>query len=120
MYGVEAIPLDSQATLMSGTKDVRYESRQGLWVPKDLPLDAWGIWQAILHKWRVNRYDIGELLHLWQVLQKAGVGSLPHSWTVLTQDGKDLSHLWRVIPPELIVLHGQDIQLPFGKIEKVG
>jgi len=24
-----------------------------------------------------------------------------------------------VIPPELIVLYGQDIQLPFGKIEKV-
>jgi len=30
-----------------------------------------------------------------------------------------LPHLWRVIPPELIVLYGQDIQLPFGKIEKV-
>lgn len=120
VYGVEKIPLDSQATLMTGTKAVRYESRQDLWVPKDLPLDAWGIWQAILHKWYVQRKDPGELLHLWEVLQKAGIGSLPHSWTVLTQDGTDLSHLWRVIEPQLVILHGQDIQLPFGKIEKVG
>jgi hypothetical protein len=119
VYGVEKIPLDTSALLMSGTKDGRFESRHSLWVPKTVPLDAWGIWNALLHRWRVNRNDPSALLHLWEVLQKAGIGSLPHSWTVLTQEGEDLQHLWRVIEPQLIILHGRDIQLPFAKIEKV-
>jgi hypothetical protein len=84
-----------------------------------LPTDWWGIFNAIYHRWLVQRYSVGDILHLWQVLQKASVGEFPHSWSVLTTQGEDLPHLWRVIPPELIVLYGQDIQLPFGKIEKV-
>jgi hypothetical protein len=56
---------------------------------------------------------------LWQALQKAGIGGIGHSWTVLTDQDQDFPHLWRVIPPELVILRGQDIQLPFGTIEQV-
>jgi len=85
-----------------------------------VPLDAMGILNALYYRWYVQRKDPGELLHLWQVLQKAGIGWLDHSWTVLTEQDPDFPHLWRVIEPQLVILHGEDIQLPFGKIEKVG
>jgi len=84
-----------------------------------LPMDYWAS-STRSTRWLVQRYGVGDILHLWQVLQKASVGELPHNWSVLTTQGEDLHHLWRVIPPELIVLYGQDIQLPFGTIEKVG
>jgi hypothetical protein len=112
------ILLDASTTLQWG-RDVRFEIINGLYRRADVPLDAMGIWHAIYHRWLVQNYGVGDLRHLWRVLQKASVGNLAHSWSVLTVQGDELSHLWRVLQPELIRLHGEDVQFPHGIIEKV-
>ena len=61
---------------------------------------------------------VGHVSHAWSVATELTTGSLNHSWTVQTETGGDVPHLWRVVEPKLVTLHGQDIQLPYGHLEK--
>jgi hypothetical protein len=83
-----------------------------------VPLDAWGIWNALFHRWLVQESGVGAIAHVWQVVPQVAVGRLPHRWTVLTETGGQVRHVWRVLPPALVALRSRDIQLPCATIEK--
>ena len=78
--------------------------------------DAGGI-TALLQEWNVLKPGVSVLPHLWNVATELTTGEIGHSWDVLTEAGGDLPHLWRVAEPKLVILHGQDIQLPYGRVE---
>jgi len=78
----------------------------------------WPLSAAVYHCWDVLRMSLGLLPHTWRVFNVAGRPFVQHDWTVLSQQGNNLAHLWRVLPGQLLILHGQDIQLPYATIEK--
>ncbi len=81
------------------------------------PLDVRGL-TALLNSWNTLQPGVGHVSHSWSVATELTTGSLDHSWTVQTETGGDVPHLWRVVEPKLVTLHGQDIQLPYGHLEK--
>jgi len=78
----------------------------------------WPLSAAVYHSWDVLRMSLGLLPHTWRVFNVAGTPFVQHDWTVLSQQGNNLAHLWRVLPGQLLILHGEDIQLPFANVEK--
>jgi hypothetical protein len=73
---------------------------------------------SLLHSWNVVKPGVSVLPHIWTVATELTTGEIAHSWDVLTEAGMDLPHLWRVAEPQLVILHGQDIQLPYGRVEQ--
>jgi hypothetical protein len=77
-----------------------------------------GVSDCVYHNWNVLREALGVFPHIWQVQGILGTPSILHQWTVVAAHGRDLTHLWRVLPGEILTLHGDDIQLPYGVVEK--
>lgn len=84
---------------------------------RKVPVEASGL-TALLHEWNAIKSGVSMLPHIWNVATELTTGEVAHSWDVLTETGGALPHLWRVAEPQLVILHGQDIQLPYGKVEK--
>jgi hypothetical protein len=84
-----------------------------------IPWDSeWPLTATVYHTWDCLRMSLGILPHTWRVFNVAGTPSVQHSWTVLSVQGASLAHLWRVMPPEFLILHGEDIQLLFANLDK--
>jgi hypothetical protein len=73
---------------------------------------------GLLLSWNALQPGVSVVPHIWNVATEITTGEIAHSWTVKTEAGGALPHIWRVGEPKLVILHGQDIQLPYGHLEK--
>jgi len=117
----------TQTLLLDSVYPIVLVATQDLALALDVPIGTvvkilydseWPLSSCVYHNWNVLRMSLGILPHTWRVFNQQGTPSVQHEWTVLSAQGARLAHLWRVLRGELLVLHGEDIQLPFANLDK--
>ena len=109
---VKQLSFEHQAQ-QSATRKLPIGSAAWLCERRKSPFEARGL-TSLLHSWLVLRTTQSVVSHSWNVAQWVESSEVAHSWNVATETGGDLPHVWRVVRPELVILHGKDIQLPYG------
>jgi hypothetical protein len=72
---------------------------------------------AIAHTWRVLTRFSGGVLHSWKVVPVVATFGITHTWTVRSTPNA-ITHTWRVIPKKIVEMHSQNVQTPYGVVDK--
>ena len=73
---------------------------------------------SIFHVWNIFNKLSSPFLHQWVVVPIVQSFTIPHTWVVDNILGGSIDHSWRVLPDSIITFFGDDIQCPFGKVDK--
>lgn len=95
------------------------ETTQRLLRKLGLPLEAAGLEGVFVDTWDVYRKLSEIFVDDWDVIPIRASGmEFLDTWDVLGASGMDFLDTWRVLPPEIVTLWGDDIQLPSATVEK--